>query len=185
MSTAAAKLANERKAAAIEADLIEAMRYSPEGMHLSSGECARFLATASGLAPEGSLKIYLQLYRKRGDDSKFYRMFASKIGPALTRHNAMHPNKLGVWCNRDGPPPEPVEPAPPPPADPEPVEIPPTDDVEPAPETMYWADSEGPEPARNRIDYSISASRHAANRNARCITTNGDSIPRVIRVPRG
>ena len=141
MSTAAAKLANKRKAAAIEADLIEAMRYFPEGMHLSSGECARFLATASGLAPEGSIKIYLQQYRKRGDESKFYRLFAARNGPALTRHNAMHPNKLGIWVNWDGPPPKPVEPAPPP-VDPEPVEPAPPP-VEPNPETMYWPDGEG------------------------------------------
>ena len=94
--TAAAKLANERKASALEDDLIEAMRYSPEGMHLSSGECARFLATASGLAPEGSLKIYLQLYRKRGnDESKFYRLLRREKRAGANPAQCVAPEQVG------------------------------------------------------------------------------------------
>lgn len=128
--TQAARKANIRKAAGLQPELIEAFRYAPEGMHLTGGEAARFLAAATDLAPEGSIKIYLKIFRDLGEASQFYRMFASRRGPSLTRHNAMHPDKPGVWCNREGPPVEPVEPAPPPEPEPEPEPVP-----EPAPQT--------------------------------------------------
>ena len=141
-NTAAARLANERKATALEPGLIEAMLYCPVGMFLSNGECARFLATASGLAPEGSIKVYLRILANRGDaGSKFYRAFAARTGPALERHNAMFPDKPGQWVNREGPPAEPAEPAPEP-VEPEPAPEP--VEPEPAPPLMYFPEGDGP-----------------------------------------
>ena len=152
-----AKRANERKADLLEAKLIVAFKYAPDGVFFSQGEAARFLATATVLAPIGSIRKYLEVYKARGEKGpEFARLRAARAGPAKRRHETMYPSRPAVWCNREGLPPVPVEPAPveavepepveAAPVEPEPVEAAPVEAVEPeaAPEPMYWPDGDIP-----------------------------------------
>ena len=139
--TEAARLANERKADLLELELIEAFRFAPESAFYSHGEAARCLAGASGLAPPGSLRKYLAIYKARGDKgSRFHRLFAAREGQAKRRHETMWPDRPATWCNREG---LPVEPAPVLPA---PVRAEPAPWVLPAPVRAEPRPAPPPEP---------------------------------------
>ena len=141
--TEAAKRANERKADLLEAKLIDAFRYAPEGVFFSQGEAARFLATSTVLAPIGSLRKYLEVYKARGDKgSEFHRLFAARAGPAKRRHETLYPNRPAVWCNREGSPPVPVVKPAPVEAAPEPTPV--LDSVAEPVEPLYWPDGQVP-----------------------------------------
>lgn len=137
-----AAAANECKATELEPAFAETMRHAPEDMHMSGGEAARFLSTVSGLAPEGSIRKYLAIYRARGHCSRFFRLYRARPGPALTRHNRRFPDAPGIWINRLGLP-EPAEP------DLAPKPVPKPAKAEPAPPEpeplLYWPEGQSAE----------------------------------------
>ena len=112
--TAAARLANAKKATALEADFVSAFKRAPREI-MSNGQAARWLADATRAAPASSITVYLRLYRQSGEASRFHREYAVRAGPQAREYEARtgHPP---AWINRSAVPapvlPGPAKPAP-------------------------------------------------------------------------
>lgn len=84
----AARKAKERRATALEPALCEAFAANAPAGLMSNAMAARWLAEFVEPSP-ASVRLYLNVYRKRGDaGSRFHRLYAARAGSAAREFEA-------------------------------------------------------------------------------------------------